>query len=198
LCRKALATSRSSIFLLRRLEELQPLIPSLTTLRLSLRPLQPTDASTLHRISQMEGVLKYFPNPSPPPLEKVEGFILGQESHWEKYGYGNWGILPNDEKEIIGWVGLQYLPGLEETEVGFLLSPDQWGKGYASEAAQASLRFGFEHFELDHIIALVHPENLASLRVVQKCGMYYVETLHLWGIDLMRHRLDNPERKVPS
>lgn len=179
---------------MRRLEELQPLIPSLTTPHLSLRPLLPADAPTLHRIYQMDGVLEYFPDPSPPPLEKVEGFITGQENHWAAHGYGNWGILPLGDLEIIGWAGLQYLPELDETEVGFLLSPQHWGKGYATEAALASLQFGFEALDLDHIIALVHSANFASRRVIQKCRMAYTDTVHLWGIDLMRHRLDQPAR----
>ena len=101
--------------------------PSLTTPRLSLRPLEPADALILHGIYQMEGVLKYFPNPSPPPLEKVGNLITGQKKHWAEHGYGNWGLLLNGEKEIIGWVGLQYLPELDETEVGFLLSPHPTG-----------------------------------------------------------------------
>jgi RimJ/RimL family protein N-acetyltransferase len=161
--------------------------PSIKTSRLILQPLQPTDAVVLHRIYQSEGVLRYFPNPTPPPLEKVQRFITGQQAHWEKHGYGNWGILPQGEKEIIGWAGLQFLPELNETEVGYLLDCPFWGKGYATEAALASMTFGFEHFNLDHIIALVHPDNLASRRVIEKCGMYYMETLLLWGIELMRH-----------
>jgi RimJ/RimL family protein N-acetyltransferase len=161
--------------------------PTLGTQHLSLVPLRPADAEILYRIYQVEGVLRYFPSPTPPPLEKVQRFVAGQQAHWEKHGYGNWGILPNGEKDIIGWAGLQYLPELDETEVGFLLDRSFWGKGYATEAARASLRFGFEHFNLDHIIALVHPDNLASRRVIEKCGMTCVETISLWGIDLMRH-----------
>jgi RimJ/RimL family protein N-acetyltransferase len=82
-------------------------IPTLSTDRLILRPLQPEDAGVLHRIYQGKGVLHYFPNPTPPPLERVERFIAGQQAHWEKHGYGNWGILPAGEREIIGWAGLQ-------------------------------------------------------------------------------------------
>jgi ribosomal-protein-alanine N-acetyltransferase len=160
---------------------------SIKTFRLILQPLQPADAVVLHRIYQSEGVLRYFPNPTPPPLEKVQRFLAGQQAHWEKYGYGNWGILPETEKEIVGWAGLQFLPELNETEVGYLLDRPFWGKGYATEAALASLNFGFERFDLDHIIALVHPDNLASRRVIEKCAMVYVETLLLWGIELMRH-----------
>ena len=164
-------------------------IPILKTEHLTLRPLQPSDAEVLHRIYQSEGVLRYFPNPSPPPLERVQRFVAGQQVHWEKYRYGNWGILPDGEVEIIGWTGLQFLPELNESEVGFLLDRPFWGKGYATEAALASLRFGFEHFDFDHIIALAHPENLASRRVIEKCGMIYVENLSLWGMELMRHIL---------
>jgi [ribosomal protein S5]-alanine N-acetyltransferase len=161
-------------------------IPTLQTNTLILRPLEKTDAEVLHRIYQSEGVLRYFPVTTPPPLEKVQRFIAGQQAHWEKYGYGNWGILPEGGSEIIGWVGLQYLPELKETEVGFLLDRPFWGKGYATQSALASLNFGFQSIHLDHIIALVHAENLASRWVIEKCGMVYVQTLSLWGIELMR------------
>ena len=163
---------------------------TISTVRLILRPLEPADAPILHRIYQTEGVLRYFPNSNPPPLEKLERFIAGQQEHWERYDYGNWGILPAGETEIIGWAGLQFLPELSETEVGYLLDKPFWGKGYATEATRASLQLGFEKFDLDHIIALVHPQNTASLRVIQKCGFVPVETIRLWGIELLRHKLD--------
>jgi len=165
-------------------------IPSIHTPRLVLRPLQTRDDEVLYQIYQTEGVLRYFPTPIPPSLEKVQGFITVQRLHWEKHGYGNWGILPEGQAELIGWAGLQFLPELDETEVGFLLDRPFWGKGYATEAALACLRFGFENFKLDHLIALVHPDNLASRRVIQKCGMKYVDTLSLWGMELMRHRIE--------
>lgn len=149
--------------------------------------MQPTDTEVLYRIYQTEGVLRYFPNPSPPPLEKVQYFVASQQAHWESYGYGNWGVLPNGENEIVGWAGLQFLPELKETEVGFLLDRPFWGKGYATEAALASLSFGFNNFNLDHIIALVHPNNLASRCVIDKCGMVYMNSLSLWGMGLMRY-----------
>ncbi len=166
---------------------------SIKAAHLTLRPLQSEDAAALCRINQSEGVLRYFPNPTP-PLEKVQRFITGQQAHWEKYGYGNWGILLEGEKEIIGWAGLQYLPELDETEVGFLLDRPFWGRGYATEAALASLQFGFSNFGFDHIIALVHPDNLASRRVITKCGMTYQETLSLWGIELMRYCIHNSKQ----
>jgi ribosomal-protein-alanine N-acetyltransferase len=169
-----------------------PQLPSIQIPHLLLRPLQPADAEVLHRIYQSEGVLRYFPNPVPPPLESVRRFVAGQQAHWEKYGYGNWGLIPEGQGEIVGWAGLQYLPELDETEVGFLLDRPFWGKGYATAAGRASLRFGFERFELDHIIALVHSDNLASRRVIEKCGLRYIQTISLWGMELMRHTVEKP------
>ncbi len=162
-------------------------IPTLRTLNLTLRPLEPSDAPILLRIYQSEGVLRYFPPMPPPTLERLERFIAGQAKHWAEHGYGNWGVLPDGEQEITGWAGLQFLPELNQTEVGFLLDRPFWGKGYATQAAQAALQFGFERLGLEEVIALVHPDNLASQRVIRKCGMEYVETLALWGIELQRY-----------
>jgi RimJ/RimL family protein N-acetyltransferase len=56
-------------------------IPTLSTPRLTLCPLEAADALILHRIHQGEGVLRYLPNPNPPPMERVERFIAGQRKH---------------------------------------------------------------------------------------------------------------------
>lgn len=166
------------------------MIPTIYAPRLRLRPLEFEDATVLYRIYQNEGVLQYFPTTTPPPLEKVERFIAGQLEHWETHAYGNWGIVPHEEDQIIGWVGLQFLPELNETEIGHLLDKPYWGKGLATEAASKSVRYGLDELKLDHMIALVHRENIASQRVIQKCGTTYVETIPIWGIDLMRYRVN--------
>jgi len=70
------------------------------------------------------------------------------------------------------------------------------GQGYATEAARASLQFGFEHFDLDHIIALVHPDNLGSRRVIEKCGMTCMENKVLWGLEMMRYCVEKTDWKV--
>ena len=152
-----------------------------------LRPLEHADAEVLLRIYQTDGILRYFPPSIPSTLEKIQQFIVRQQQHWDSHGYGHWGLVPSGENQIIGWAGLQFLPELNETEVGYLLDKSYWGKGFATEAARASIEFGFENCRLDHVIALVAPENLASRRVVEKCNLTYTETIHLWDMDLMRH-----------
>lgn len=176
-------------------------IPTLHTPRLVLRALLPEDAPALFQIHQAEGMLQYFPNPAPPPLERIERFITSQQAHWEEYGYGHWAVTLPGQPDLIGWAGLQYLPETNETEVAYLLDRTQWGKGYATEAAREAIQFGFERFDFPEIIALVHPENTRSLQVAARCGFKAVERKTYWGLELVRHvlaRADPGSAKFPS
>lgn len=165
-------------------------IPTLRTRRLRLRPFEEADSERLHCILGEEGILRYFPNPEPPPLERVERLVAHQLEHWEEHRLGWWAVEPIEDPELIGWVGLQFLPETGETEVAYLLSKAYWGQGLATEGARASLQFGFEKLGLETIIALVHPENWASIRVIEKLAMRFVDQANYFGMDLYRYSLD--------
>jgi ribosomal-protein-alanine N-acetyltransferase len=173
-------------------------IPTITTPRLTLRPFSEQDAEALHRILGIQGILQYFPNPDPPPLERVQRLIAHQLQHWEEHNLGWWAVEPRHQPQLIGWCGLQFLPETDETEVGYLLDKAFWGQGLATEGAQASLRYGFETLELETIIALVLPENIASRRVIEKLGMPFVNEAHYFGIDLYRYVLDRVDFRPQS
>ncbi len=165
-------------------------IPIIETPHLILRAWRLEEAAALFEIFQEEDILQYFPNPKPPPLNKVEDYIAHQLAHWELYGYGHWAIVEREAGQVAGWVGLEYLLELGETEVGYLLSRRVWGRGYATEAARAAVGYGFETASLPGIIGLVHPENASSIRVLEKCGMAFAGRLTLWGLDMSRYRVD--------
>ena len=76
---------------------------------------------------------------------------------------------------------MKYLEELGEVDVAFRLMPNHWGQGLATEAALASVRFGFADLGLKRIIGLVMPENIASVRVLEKTGLRYAETVTFWG-----------------
>jgi len=166
-------------------------IPTITTSRLILRPFTLEDTAPLHRILGQEGVLQYFPSSGPPPQEKVEKLINGQLKHWEEHGYGWWGLEQRQQAGLMGWCGLQFLPETQEIEVGYLLGRDFWGQGFATEAAWASLQFGFEDLAMKNIIVgIVHPENIASQRVLEKLGMTFAERANYFGMDCYRYTLE--------
>ena len=164
-------------------------IPTIRTSRLLLRPWTPDDAEAWFEILQEDGILRYFPNPAPPPRKKADSYIAHHLEHWEKHGYGHWAVVTQDDKRVVGWSGLEYLPELGETEVAYLLSKSVWGRGYASEAARAALGFGFESAGLASIIGLVHQDNVASISVLEKCGLHFADRIRLWGIEMCRYRI---------
>src|SRR5512146_2467612 len=148
-------------------------IPTLTTAHLRLRAWTPDDAPALFDILQEDGILRYFPNPNPPARAKVDDYIAHHLAHWREHGYGHWAVVTSEDDRLAGWCGLEQLPEWDETEVAYLLSQRVRGRGYATEAARLAVHFGFETAGLPAIIGLVHPDNLASVRVLEKCGLVF-------------------------
>lgn len=164
-------------------------IPSIKTKRLILRAFEENDAEPLYHILAQEDVLRYFPNPAPPSKEKTIGLVRKQLEQWEQYGYAWWAVTLPSNPDLLGWCGLQFLPETGETEVGYLLGKPWWGKGYATEAASASIGFAFNDLDMEQIIALVHPENQASIHVIEKIGMHFVDATQYFGMDVFRYRM---------
>ncbi len=173
-------------------------IPTIRTSRLVLRALDEADAKPMHEIFCGEAFIRYLPNPEPPPLDRLERVIAGQRRHWAEHGHGWWGLELAGHGEFIGWSGLQFIQETQQTEVAFFVKRELWGQGYATEAGMAALAFGFETHDLPTIIALVHPENKASRRVIEKLGMRLVDELQLWGMDLLRYSLARERRDPPA
>jgi ribosomal-protein-alanine N-acetyltransferase len=169
-------------------------IPTITTQRLVLRPFTERDIDPLFQILQQPDIMRYFPPqprpPNPPPRATAERLITGQLGDWEKNGYGWWAVELVDKPGLLGWCGLGYLPESDETEVAYLLRKKVWGQGLATEGAKASLAFGFEHFRFPLVIGLTHPDNIASQRVLEKCGLQFVEEKVYFGIDCYRYVLE--------
>jgi RimJ/RimL family protein N-acetyltransferase len=165
-------------------------IPTLETPSLVLRPWKQEDAETLYQILQEPDILKYFP-PTVFTLEKTQRYINHQLDHWRERGYGHWAVALKKDLKVVGWNGLEFLPETGEDEVAYLLSHHAWGHGYATEAAQAAVRFGFESAGLKAVIGLVHPENIGSIRVLEKCGLTFIDRKVYWGLELLRYRMES-------
>ena len=87
--------------------------------------------------------------------------------------------------------GLKYLEELGEVDVAYRLLPTHWGQGLATEAALASVRYGFADLGLKQIIGLVMPENIASVRVLEKAGLRYTETVTFWEHQFSKYVVTN-------
>ena len=165
-------------------------VPGLATERLILRPFTLADVEPLYLLLQDPEVLRYFPNPSTPPRDRVQRLVGNILAHWQEHGFGWWALEQQAEPRLMGWCGLTFLPETGETEVAYCLGKPYWGQGFATEAASASLRFGFESLTLPRIIGLVHPDNTASSHVLEKLGMSFVDRSRYFGMDLLRYWRD--------
>lgn len=156
----------------------------------NMRGFTSSDAVEVRSILSDPEVTRYMPFKPAPSLERVQKIIQDHIDHWAKFRYGWWALESKPEGRLIGWCGLEYLPELDETEVGYLLAKSAWGKGIASLAVKASLDFAFKSAGLNKVIGLVHPENTASVRVLEKNGMRKIDDVNLWGMQLARYQVE--------
>ena len=94
---------------------------------------------------------------------------------------------------MVGYCGFQYLDETGEVEIVFAYLKEHWKKGFATEAANACFRFGFERLELEKIYAVIHPENAASQRVLKKTGMSFDRASEHYRMDLTTYTIARDE-----
>lgn len=149
----------------------------LQTDRLVLRHFKQEDFEDLYPLDQDPRVMKYIWECKPKPLSRAEARDrLGKMiAYYDRFpGLGAFATCLRSDGTFIGWTALKDLDGSEYTEVGYRYYFDHWGKGYATEAAGALCRHGFDTVGLHTINAVTHPDNAASKRVLEKLGFRYL------------------------
>ncbi len=155
-------------------------MPEIETLRLQLRHCTFADEDELARIRGDAEVMRFIGDRKPQSREQVKELLYEITNHWQKHGFGRWAVVDKADNQFIGLCGLNYLDNTEEIEIGYLLAKPAWGKGIATEAAKACLRYGFEELQLEQIVAVAFPENIASRKVMEKLGMKYLKLKRLY------------------
>lgn len=144
------------------------------TERLVFRPFEPGEGQLIYSLNEDPEITRYTGDPVR-DLDHAEEIlrevILPQYS---LYNHGRWAVHTKPGMEFIGWCGLKYQPELDEIDLGYRFMKQAWGKGYASEAAMASIKYGFEKLGLRRIVGRAMPENIASVKVLEKCGMRFI------------------------
>ncbi len=150
-----------------------PRIPILTTDRLVLRPFVPADIDELAVIHAEESFW-WYPLRGGMSKAQTEGFLERVIARYESDGFGVEAALDRESGAMIGWAGLavpHFLPEiLPAVEVGWRLARGFWGRGLATEAGAAALRWGFTEGGLNRIVSIYEPENAASGRVMERLG----------------------------
>ena len=145
-----------------------------TTKRLILRRWTENDREPFAALNADPKVMQHFPS----TLSRADSdaMIDRIEAHFDAHGWGLWAVETIADATFIGFVGLwppsftaHFTPAVE---IGWRLAHHAWGNGFASEAAESVLHFGFDALGLNEIVSFTSTENIASQRVMQRIGMH--------------------------
>jgi RimJ/RimL family protein N-acetyltransferase len=102
---------------------------------------------------------------------------------YERNGFGLFGVVLRDSAELIGMCGLIKRDSLEDVDIGYAFLQRFRGKGYAFESAEATLAYGRDVIGLKRIVGITGPDNVASVKLLQKIGLQYEKTYKLAGYE---------------
>lgn len=168
------------------------------THRMWLRPLAEADLDDLAEIYSDPDVMRYRLISQPASRKQTQESLESYLAHWEQHGFGRWATIYKANQQLIGHCGLEYLASLGSVEVNYLLAREYWGQGLATECAIALLSYGFETLQLEQLVALAKPENLASRRVMEKIGMQLEKNIQLYGVEWVLYKIDRNQWKFSN
>lgn len=149
------------------------------TERLGLRNWQESDEGPFVEMGKDPEVMQHFPELL--TEEESIGLIRRLQSHFEKYGYCYFAVDMLETEEFIGFTGLANQTWESEftpcVDLGWRFKRSAWGKGYATEAAEACLEAAFSKFGLSEVLAFATDTNKASENIMKKIGMTFVGTV---------------------
>jgi RimJ/RimL family protein N-acetyltransferase len=145
------------------------MIPRLETERLILREYRPQDFEAFAAFMADPDVVRYLHGE---PMARADSWRLlaAGIGHWTLRGYGTWAVERKSDGAFIGRVGVINPEGWPGLEVGWTLGRPYWGRGYATEAAKASLRYAFLTQPVDRVISCIDPDNRPSQAVALRLG----------------------------
>jgi len=174
-------------------------IPEIETERLLLRRVTPADLDVwAERIFADPEVVRFMPKRDMTPLQRAKRAFNNYNRLWEARGIGGWVITDKNAGEFIGSVEIEYLDDTNEYELGYCLRKNYWGKGIATEAARAVVRFGFEKANLERIIAVVVPENTGSWKVLEHIGLVYEKNARYYDLDVVYYAITRDQFKADN
>lgn len=171
---------------------------AIETERLLFRELLPSDAEAMFELDSDPDVVKYVGVKPHTHINQTHELIEMIRQQYLDYGIGRWAAILKETNEFIGWAGLKYIKELNGRtntyDLGYRFLKRHWGKGYGTESAQAFIDFGFNEMKLDRISAYIDVENIASQKVLEKCGLTFTNTFMDEGDLCSWYEISNPNR----
>ena len=151
--------------------------------RLILRRFTLDDLQAFYQLCSRPEIIRYAQSTPLASLEEARAMMHAAPFHdYATYGYGRFACMWKESGEVIGFSGLKYVPEIGDTELGYRFLPEFWGLGLATEAGRASIEFARSDLDLVRLVAMVHPDNVASANVVTKLGFAVEKQLRYSGL----------------
>lgn len=148
----------------------------LETERLLLRPFTTDDASFILILLNEPSFLRYIGDKKVRTLEDARQYLSnGPVASYQRNGYGLLLVELKETNTAIGMCGLLKRDELPDADIGFAFLPDYWNQGFAFEAAAAVMKDAREQLKLDRILAIVNPDNYASMKLLERLGLRFEE-----------------------
>jgi ribosomal-protein-alanine N-acetyltransferase len=163
------------------------------TERLRLRPLEADDVEELWRLDSDPQVMRFFGTGPARDREAHRERLLRVLADYDQSPLGFWSIRAIEDDRFLGIALLVRLEGGADVEIGYRLAPEAWGQGIATEAGRALLRYAFGALHIGRIVAVTHPDNLASRRVLAKLGLDYLGDAFHYGQTVAYYALDRAD-----
>lgn len=152
------------------------------TERLLVRPFVPdSDTAAMSTVYCDPEVMRFIPGGALPDRAAVRSMLETHAAAQQRRGFSSWGVQERRTGRVIGDVGFGVFEATGDVELGYTIARDCWGRGYATEAATASLGVALAHLTVPRIVAVVDAENAISLRVAERVGMTRRETIEAHG-----------------
>jgi RimJ/RimL family protein N-acetyltransferase len=152
--------------------------------RLVLRRFTLDDLPAFYQLCSRPEIIRYAQSTPVASLEEAREFMQAAPFRdYATYGYGRFACVWKESGEVIGFSGLKYVPEIADTELGYRFFPEFWGRGLATEAGRASIDFARSDLGLKRLVALVHPDNVASASVLAKLGFAVEKQLRYSGLN---------------
>ncbi|WDV44719.1 GNAT family N-acetyltransferase [Clostridiaceae bacterium M8S5] len=156
------------------------------TERLLLRDWQEEDIPIFCNMNKDKEVMQYLPKVL--TEEETKNFYNVIKKEFSDKGYGLYAVESKEKREFIGFVGFHiatfHIDFTPCVEIGWRIRREDWGKGYATEAAKACIDYGFEVLGFKEVYSFTYVINEPSQKVMQKIGLEYVKKFNHPNLDL--------------
>lgn len=157
--------------------------------RLTLMPYAADDLQPLHKLWTSAGVRRYLFDDETIPLDFVSSELASNARSFETRGWGQWAARLKGETALAAFCGFRPFHDPPQTELLFGVAEEHWGRGLAGEMSRALIALAFDRWGFDRVQGSTDAPNAASIRVMEKLGMRFMERKSAEGLDTVFYEI---------